>query len=210
MKTELIVEGKMERDNRINLFKEKGYYVIKEYGPNWYDKLDELSTSEYCLIPRTVKEAIYKAFKQFVWGINQPAGNRSYQSPFVNISYFDHTYFSALFHDFVYPDGSHPEWKAIDNLQRLFINWFNNLRLKQVLAFPVETLAMVHNGQSIIDTNYRDLCAEMYSKGHSFFTYISDSADSLSSCCRLQNKLAENTFSPTSGLTGVKSWPLCA
>lgn len=62
---------------------------------------------------------------------------------------------------------------------------------------------MVHNGTDIIDTNYKDLCAEMYAKGHSFFTYISDSADSLASCCRLRNEFTENTFSPTSGLTGV-------
>ena len=45
----------------------------------------------------------------------------------------------------------------------------------------------------------------MYAKGHSFFTYISDSADSLASCCRLRNEVSENTFSPTSGLTGVKT-----
>lgn len=62
---------------------------------------------------------------------------------------------------------------------------------------------MVHDGNDIIDKDYKDLCAEMYSEGHSFFTYISDSADSLASCCRLRNELAENTFSPTSGLTGI-------
>jgi ribonucleoside-triphosphate reductase len=83
------------------------------------------------------------------------------------------------------------------------MEWFNNVRLKQVLTFPVETFAMVHNDTDIIDKEYKDLCAEMYSKGHSFFTYISDSADSLASCCRLRNELAENTFNPTSGLTGV-------
>ena len=55
----------------------------------------------------------------------------------------------------------------------------------------------------IIDKNYKDFTAEMYAEGHSFFTYISDSADSLASCCRLRNELAENTFNPTSGLTGV-------
>ena len=64
---------------------------------------------------------------------------------------------------------------------------------------------MVHDGTDIIDKDYKNLCAEMYSKGHSFFTYISDSADSLASCCRLRNEMAENTFSPTSGLTGVKT-----
>lgn len=179
------------------------YYVIKEFGEHWYDKLDCMATTSHCLVHRTVKDNILKAFKQFVWGINQPAGNRSYQSPFTNISYYDKTYFESLFGDFCYPDGSQPEWKAIDTLQRLFITWFNQLRLKQVLTFPVETFAMVHDGHDIIDKDYKELCAEMYSKGHSFFTYISDSADSLASCCRLRNELAENTFSPTSGLTGI-------
>lgn len=179
------------------------YYVVKEFGDKWYEKLDCEASSPHCLIKRTVRDNILKAFKQFVWGVNQPAGNRSYQSPFTNISYYDHTYFTSLFEEFCYPDGSKPEWIAIDTLQRMFMKWFNQIRLKQVLTFPVETFAMVHNGDDIIDLNYKQLCAEMYAEGHSFFTYISDSADSLASCCRLRNELAENTFSPTSGLTGV-------
>lgn len=179
------------------------YYVVKEFGPIWYEKLDEIATSDFCVKKRTIRDSILKAFKQFVWGINQPAGNRSYQSPFTNISYYDHTYFKSLFGEFVYPDGTKPEWKAIDTLQRMFMKWFNKLRLKQILTFPVETLAMVHDGKDIIDKEYKDFCAEMYAEGHSFFTYISDSADSLASCCRLRNELAENTFNPTSGLTGV-------
>lgn len=181
------------------------YYIIAEYGEKWYEKLDCICTSEHSLIKRTIEDSILKAFKQFVWGINQPAGNRSYQSPFTNVSYYDKTYFESLFGEFYYPDGTKPEWVAIDTLQRLFMSWFNKLRLKQVLTFPVETFAMVHDGKDIIDKNYKDLCAEMYSQGHSFFTYISDSADSLASCCRLRNELAENTFSPTSGMTGVKT-----
>ena len=181
------------------------YYIIAEYGEKWYEKLDCICTSEHSLIKRTIKDSILKAFKQFVWGINQPAGNRSYQSPFTNVSYYDKTYFESLFGEFYYPDGTKPEWSAIDTLQRLFMSWFNKLRLKQVLTFPVETFAMVHNGKDIIDKEYKDLCAEMYAQGHSFFTYISDSADSLASCCRLRNELAENTFSPTSGMTGVKT-----
>lgn len=179
------------------------YYVVIEFGPKWYEILDHEVTTDDCRISRTVKGQILKAFKQFVWGINQPASNRCFQSPFTNISYYDHTYFDALFKDFCYPDGSKPEWKAVDTLQRLFMKWFNEVRLKQVLTFPVETFAMVHDGQDIIDKDYKELCAEMYAEGHSFFTYISDSADSLASCCRLRNELAENTFSPTSGLTGV-------
>ena len=116
------------------------YYIIKEYGPKWYDKLDCIATSDHSLIRRSIKDSIYKAFKQFVWGINQPAGNRSYQSPFTNVSYYDRTYFEAMFGEFYYPDGSQPEWRAIDTVQRLFMDWFNQVRLKQVLTFPVNNI----------------------------------------------------------------------
>ena len=119
------------------------------------------------------------------------------------MSYYDHTYFSSLFGEFYYPDGTKPEWAAINVLQKMFMKFFNKLRTKQILTFPVETLAMVHDDKDIIDKEYKGFCAEMYAEGHSFFTYISDSADSLASCCRLRNELAENTFNPTSGLTGV-------
>lgn len=179
------------------------YYIVKEFGEDWYNRLDEITTSPSCNEQRTIRDAVHKAFKQFVYGVNQPAGNRSYQSPFTNISYYDHTYFDSLFSDFCYPDGTKPQWEAIDCLQRLFMKFFNKLRTKQILTFPVETFAMVHDGKDIIDKEYKDLCAEMYAEGHSFFTYISDSADSLASCCRLRNELTENTFNPTSGLTGV-------
>ena len=183
------------------------YYIIAEYGEKWYEHLDDVVTSSNCKKSRTMRNMIEKAFKQFVCGINQPAGNRGYQSPFTNVSYYDHTYFSSLFGTFYYPDGTQPEWEAVDALQRLFMNWFNQWRLRQLVAFPVETMAMVYDPKTgdIIDKDYKDLTAEMYSKGHSFFTYISDSADSLASCCRLRNELAENTFSPTSGMTGIKT-----
>lgn len=181
------------------------YYIVQEFGPNWYEKLDVVTTTDHCSKQRTVRDAIYKAFKQFIYGVNQPAGNRSYQSPFTNVSYYDHTYFDSLFGEFYYSDGTKPQWEAIDCLQRLFMKFFNKLRTKQILTFPVETMAMVYDPKTndIIDKEYKDFTAEMYAEGHSFFTYISDSADSLASCCRLRNELAENTFNPTSGLTGV-------
>lgn len=181
------------------------YYIVQEFGPNWYEKLDVITTTDHCSKQRTIRDAIYKAFKQFIYGVNQPAGNRSYQSPFTNVSYYDHTYFDSLFGEFYYPDGTKPQWEAVDCLQRLFMKFFNKLRTKQILTFPVETMAMVYDPKTndIIDKDYKDFTAEMYAEGHSFFTYISDSADSLASCCRLRNELAENTFNPTSGLTGV-------
>lgn len=181
------------------------YYIVQEFGPNWYEKLDVVTTTDHCSKQRTIRDVIHKAFKQFIYGVNQPAGNRSYQSPFTNISYYDHTYFSSLFGEFYYPDGTKPQWEAVNCLQRLFMKFFNKLRTKQILCFPVETAAMVYDPKTndIIDKDWKDFVAEMYAEGHSFFTYISDSADSLASCCRLRNELAENTFNPTSGLTGV-------
>lgn len=181
------------------------YYIIQEFGEDWYDRLDEVITTSQCKEERTIRHSIYKAFKQFIYGVNQPAGNRSYQSPFTNVSYYDHTYFDSLFGEFYYPDGTKPQWEAVDCLQRLFMKFFNKLRTEQILTFPVETMAMVYDPKTndIIDKDYKDFTAEMYAEGHSFFTYISDSADSLASCCRLRNELAENTFNPTSGLTGV-------
>lgn len=181
------------------------YYIVQEFGSSWYEKLDVVTTTDHCSEQRTIRDAIYKALKQFIYGVNQPAGNRSYQSPFTNVSYYDHTYFDSLFGEFYYPDGTKPQWEAVDCLQRLFMKFFNKLRTKQILTFPVETMAMVYDPKTndIIDKDYKDFTAEMYAEGHSFFTYISDSADSLASCCRLRNELAENTFNPTSGLTGV-------
>lgn len=57
------------------------YYIVQEFGPNWHEKLDVITTTGHCSKQRTIRDAIYKAFKQFIYGVNQPAGNRSYQSP---------------------------------------------------------------------------------------------------------------------------------
>lgn len=63
-------------------------------------------------------------------------------------------------------------------------------------------MSLLYIDGEFVDKEYADFTAEMYAEGHSFFTYISDSPDTLSSCCRLSNKINENTFSFTNGLTG--------
>lgn len=181
------------------------YYCVKEWGNNYYNKTDCIVTSEHCSKKKTIEDAIIQAFQQCVWGINQPAGNRGYQSPFINVSYYDSNYFKALFENFYYPDGTKPEWKAIDYLQRTFMNYLNNERLNAVIAMPVETMALLSDGNDIIDKEYKDFTAEMYAKGHSFFTYISDNPNGLASCCRLRNEIQENVFSFTNGLTGIQT-----
>lgn len=179
------------------------YYVVKEFGETWYEKLDCTSTSEHHIISRTIKDSIEKGMKQFIWGVNQPAGNRSYNSPFTNVSWYDKYYFKSLFEDFYYPDGSKPKWKQIDTLQRMFMELMRKIRLIKPITFPVTTMALVHNDKEYLDNDYKELCAEEWSKGGSFFCYNSDNPTSLASCCRVLNEMSDNTFSSTTGMTGV-------
>ena len=53
------------------------------------------------------------------------------------MSYYDSNYWNALFKDFVYPDGTKPEWEGVDYLQKKFMRWFNEERTKTLLTFPV-------------------------------------------------------------------------
>lgn len=179
------------------------YYVIQEFGPVWYDKVDEVVTNSHFLHQYTVGHYIRKGMKQFIYGVNQPAGNRSYNSPFSNVSFYDKVYFKSLFGEFYYPDGTQPEWNAIDKLQRIFMQLLREIRLIKPLTFPVTTMALVHNGKEYLDHEYKELCAEEWAKGGSFFCYTSDNPTSLASCCRVLNEMFDNTFSSTTGMTGV-------
>ena len=179
------------------------YYVIQEFGPVWYDKVDEVVTNSHFLHQYTVGHYIRKGMKQFIYGVNQPAGNRSYNSPFSNVSFYDKVYFKSLFGEFYYPDGTQPEWNAIDKLQRIFMQLLREIRLIKPLTFPVTTMALVHNGKEYLDHEYKELCAEEWAKGGSFFCYTSDNPTSLASCCRVLNEMSDNTFSSTTGMTGV-------
>lgn len=178
------------------------YFCVKDFGENYHrDTLEIVSLRP----KRTINEAIHQAYQQIVYGWNQPAGNRSYQSPFTNISYYDENYWHALFDDFYFPDGTQPKWERVNWLQKDFMQWFNQERTKTLLTFPVESVALLSEDGDIKDKDWKDFVAEMYSKGHSFFTYISDNPNAIASCCRLRNEIAENVFSFTNGLTGVQT-----
>ena len=179
------------------------YFCAVDFGPNYHEKAYRVEASS--LPQRKIVDAIHQAYQQIVYGWNQPAGNRSYQSPFTNISYYDENYWKALFKDFYFPDGTQPVWERVNWLQKDFMQWFNKERTKTLLTFPVETVALLSEDGDIKDQEWKDFVAEMYSKGHSFFTYISDNPNALASCCRLRNEIAENVFSFTNGLTGVQT-----
>ncbi|HPO48528.1 MAG TPA: anaerobic ribonucleoside-triphosphate reductase, partial [Paludibacteraceae bacterium] len=179
------------------------YFIGLEYGNDYYKRANDvvdLSNKR-----RTIDKVISDCFEQIVYSINQPTGARNFQAVFWNIAYYDKYYFNSLFENFVFPDGSRPDWDSLNWLQKRFMKWFNAERVKTVLTFPVETMAMLTKDGDVLDKEYGDFTAQMYADGHSFFTYLSDNADSLSSCCRLRNEIQDNGFSYTLGAGGVST-----
>lgn len=180
------------------------YFIRKDYGDDYIKNLDKyVINGDFVNRKRTLKNLISDKFQQVVYSLNQPAAARDYQSVFWNIAYFDKPYFNGMFNNFVFPDGTDISWNTVNWLQKYFMEWFNNERLVKPLTFPVETLNLLDNGEDFVDEEWADYQAEMYSKGHSFFTYRSDSVDSLASCCRLRNSISSNTFSFTLGAGGI-------
>ena len=168
------------------------YFIGLEYGKNYFkepDKVVDLSVKH-----RTIDKMITDSFEQIVYTLNQPTGARNYQAVFWNISYYDKFYFESLFGNFYFPDGSQPDWEGVSWLQKRFMKWFNK-----------ETMALLTKDGDCMDKEWGDFAAEMYSEGHSFFTYMSNNADSLSSCCRLRNEIQDNGFSYTLGAGGVST-----
>ena len=181
------------------------YFIRKEYGDDYYmyaDDVVDMSSRK-----RTIKKIICDKFEQVAYSLNEPAAARNFQSVFWNISYYDKTYFSAIFEDFVFPDGDEPKWKSVSWLQKLHMKWFNAERARNYLTFPVESMNLVYDKETkeYKDEEWADFASEMWAEGHSFFCYNSDSADSLSSCCRLKNGITENVFSYTLGAGGIST-----
>ena len=179
------------------------YFIQKEYGEDYYKRADEVV--DLSLRHRTIDKVITDCFEQIVYTLNQPTGARNYQAVFWNVAYYDKFYFESLFGNFYFPDGSQPDWNGLSWLQKRFMKWFNQERTKTLLTFPVETMALLTENGECKDKEWGDFTAEMYSQGHSFFTYLSDNADSLSSCCRLRNEIQDNGFSYTLGAGGVST-----
>lgn len=138
------------------------YYVIKEFGPDWYNHLTEsiYNSNVVNFSSKTILREIKKGMKQFIFGVNQPQGNRGFQSPFTNLNFFDSYYFKAMFGDYSYPDGTKPEWKAIDTLQRIFLELLREQRLITPLTFPVTTIALLYDENGYKDKEYEKLCAD--------------------------------------------------
>jgi len=164
------------------------YFARKTYGKDYL---------------KTHTREVEQELQGVVYALNQPASARGDQSVFWNISVLDRPYMEELFGGFHYPDGSQVDMQSTRDLQIFFMEWFRRERHKELLTFPVLTASLLTTTDGFADEEFRDYCAKQMEKGHSFFAYMSDSVDSLASCCRLRNELADNTFSYTLGAGGV-------
>ena len=187
------------------LFNFLDYFFAKKWGPKYNEIDNEFSDSEFVNDRKTISQEINQYFQNIVYSINQSQGNRGGQSPFTNVNYFDSNYWHALFDDFYFPDGTKPQWERVSYLQKKFMKWFNKERTKTLLTFPVESLCLLTDGKDVIDKEYKNFAAEMWSEGHSFFVYLSNNPDSVATCCRVRNEIKDNTFSSLNGLTGVQT-----
>lgn len=182
------------------------HFLRVDYGEDYTEHLDDIVES-FGNRRYTLRKKIEDLFQQFVYCVNQPAAARGYQSPFVNIAYFDRGYFNSIFKDFVFPDGDEASYESTSVLQKMFMKWFNKERTKEVITFPVETMNLLYDKDTkkFVDEDMADFTAEMWAEGHSFFLYNSDSADALSSCCRLKSGIEKNVFSYTLGAGGLRT-----
>lgn len=167
------------------------YFARKQYGEGYL---------------KNYSKQIAQELQGVVYALNQPAAARGNQSVFWNISIFDKYYFDSIFGGFRFPDGTEPDWASLSKLQDFFCEWFRKEREKELLTYPVLTAAiLLDEDKEPKDKEFSLKRAEDMSKGLSFFLYESESADSLASCCRLRNELADNTFSYTLGAGGVST-----
>ena len=181
------------------------YFCKKEWGDDFYKRPNEVIERPCNGEPRTILKEIQQYWQQIIYTINQPAAARGFQSAFVNFSYFDRPFFEGMFGEFYFPDGTKPDWESLSWVQKEFMKWFNAERLKTILTFPVETVTLLYKDGKFLDEDMYNFVCDEYERGHSFFTYISDTVDSLSSCCRLKNKLQTKEFNFTNGNIGIQT-----
>lgn len=187
------------------------YFARKEWGDNYWQKAEVVLSSEHSLRQKTIRKQIHQYFQQVIYSINQPAAARGLQSAFVNFSLFDKDFFEGMFGHFYFPDGSQPIWESLNWLQKDFLHWFNQERLRCILTFPVVSCTLLYKDGEFQDKEFYEFICQEYAEGNSFFLYISDTVDSLSSCCRLKNKIQTKEFNFTNGNMGVNQFrPLCA
>ena len=176
------------------------WFCRKEWGEDYFKNyLKQVTIGNN---PKNIKQEIEQYFQQITYSINQPASARGGQSVFWNISIFDKEFFNTMYGEFYFPDNTKAKWESFNWLQKLYLHWLNQERLKCILTFPVVSVALIYKDGEFLDKDLFKYACQEYSEGNSFFTYINDSPESLSSCCRLSSKISKPQFNFTNGQVG--------
>ena len=158
-----------------DLFVNYSYFIKKE-------KLD--------MTDPEVRKNIENDFQSLVHTLNKKL-RTSHQSPFTNFSIFDRPNLEYLFGELRYPDGSSPDFDLIEDIQRIFCDWFSKGDPVTGLPyrFPVVTLNLrVDEHRNIIDKRSLDYFSSINVDKGCFNIYISE-GNKIASCCRLINDL---------------------
>lgn len=124
-------------------------------------------------------------FQRVIYKLNQPYLRSGIQSAFTNFNIFDHPYFEALFGGVEFPDGTY----AIDfedeiiEYQKAFMEVVSKTRQESMFTFPVLTYSLLRQNGKFVDEEFARWACEHNMKWADSNFYISDSVDSLSSCC---------------------------
>ena len=178
------------------------WFCRKEWGDDYYLHKDELINSSLCKNNKTIEKQITQYFQQVTYSINQPSSARGNQSVFWNLSIFDKTFYDVMYGEFFFPDETRPTWESFNWLQKFYLHWLNQERYKCVLTFPVVSVCLIYQNGKFLNEELAKLVAQEYTEGNSFFTYINDTPESLSSCCRLSSKIEKPQFNFTNGQLG--------
>lgn len=136
-----------------------------------------------------IKDKIYylkQCFQKFIYRLNQPF-MRIDQSAFVNVSIFDREYYTALFGDLVFPDGTF----AIDYVdefiehQKIFMKIVSEVRAKNMFTFPVLTFSLLFKDGKFIDEPFARWCSDHNCKWNDSNFFVGKDVTTLSNCCRL-------------------------
>lgn len=142
----------------------------------------DVANGYYMISPEYYRD---QEFQRVVYKLNQPYLRNSVQSAFTNFNIFDHPYFEALFGGVEFPDGTF----AIDyeediiEYQKAFMKVVSDIRSQEMFTFPVLTYSLLRVDGKFVDEPFARWACEHNMKWADSNFYISDSVDSLSSCC---------------------------
>lgn len=136
---------------------------------------------------------IRQEFQRFIYKLNQPYLRSGIQSAFTNISIFDRPYLESLFGGKVYPDGTFiiDYIDEILEYQKEFMEVLSEIREKNMMTFPVLTMALLRKDGVFVDEDFAKWCCRHNMRWADSNFFISDDINSLSNCCRLKSNIED-------------------